>query len=67
MDTLERRVRVERRPEDKVIFQIILKFTLTLTHPTRFTWDRVNVFDKCLHWACVNIKINNIYIYIITK
>jgi hypothetical protein len=42
-----------------MILQIILIFALTLTRPKRFTWGHVSVFDKCLHWPCVNIK--NIY------
>jgi hypothetical protein len=37
MDTLERRVWNERRPKERVTLQIILVFTLTLTHPKTLT------------------------------
>jgi hypothetical protein len=37
MDTPERRVRGERRPKEKAILQLILVFTLALTHPKTFT------------------------------
>ncbi len=43
MDTLKRRVWGERRPKDKVILQVILVFTLTLTCPKTFTWGCVSV------------------------
>jgi len=37
MDTLERKVWGERRPKNRVILQLILVFTLALTHPKTFT------------------------------
>jgi hypothetical protein len=52
MDTPERRVWGARRPKYRVIFQIILVFTLTEGH--------VSVFDKYLQWSCVSVK-NYIY------
>jgi hypothetical protein len=54
MDTLEGRVWGERRPKDKVTLQIILVFTLTC--PKTFTWSRVSVFDRYLHWPRVRVK-----------
>ncbi len=60
----KRRVWGERRPKNKVILHIILIFTLILTCPKTFMWGHVSVFDKCLHWSCVNIEK---HIYIVTK
>ncbi len=54
MDTPERRVWGERRPKDRVTLQIILVFTLRLTHLKTFTQGHVSVFDKYLHWPCVS-------------
>jgi hypothetical protein len=54
MDTPERRVWDERRPKDRVTLQIILVFTLRLTHLKTFTRGCVSVFDKYLHWPCVS-------------
>jgi hypothetical protein len=46
----------ERRPKDKVTLQIIL----VVTHPKTFTWGRVSVCDKYLHWPRVSVKINKV-------
>jgi hypothetical protein len=54
MESPERRVWGERRPNDRVTLQIILVFTLTL--PKTFTEGRVSVYDKYLHWPCVSGK-----------
>jgi hypothetical protein len=36
-------------------------YNYTVTCPTTFTWDYINVFDKYLHWPLVNVT--NIIIY----
>jgi len=56
MDTLERRVRGERRPKDRLALQIILIFTSITTHPKPYTGGCVSVFDKYLHWPHVSVK-----------
>jgi hypothetical protein len=61
MDTLQRKVRGERTPKDRVTLQIIL--VLTLTCSKTFTQDRV--FDKYLHWPCVSVSVKKIK-YIVT-
>jgi hypothetical protein len=50
----------ERRPKDRVTLQIILVFTLRLTHLKTSTQGCVSEFDKYLHWPCVSVK-KNIY------
>jgi len=37
-----------------VTLQIILVFTHTFTRPKTFTHGHVSLFDKYLHWTCVN-------------
>jgi hypothetical protein len=44
MDTLERKVWNERRPKDRVSLQIILVFTVTLTHRKTLT----QAVHKCI-------------------
>ncbi len=56
MDISQRRVWGEGRPKDRVTLQIILVFTLT--HHKTFTWGRVSVFDKYLHWLHLSGKKN---------
>jgi hypothetical protein len=57
------RVWGERRPKDKVTLQIILIFTLTLTHPKTFTYGCVSVFDKYLHWPYVSVSVNHLHLH----
>jgi hypothetical protein len=57
VDTPARRVwGEERRPKDRVTLQLILVFTLTVTHPKTVTLGCVSVCDKYLHWPRVSVK-----------